>query len=252
MFRAYTSELFRFDQLYRKFSELADKAEIGGWDVLKSLRKQVENVYSGWFLDDISLKWNGFLRVQGGLLDTWKIPYICNQYDFFNWYLIPILRESSRNRFFVIISDGFRYEAAEELMQDINGRYRLKTELASMLGVLPAYTALGMAALLPHKKLSFRDNSTDILVDSKPVGTLDLRSEILSHYHGTAIKADDLTAMSREQGREFVKPYRIIYIYHDQKNTKTYRPMCHKVKAIDILDNTINKKPTIQKLYNHE
>jgi hypothetical protein len=24
----------------------------------------------------------------------------------------------------------------------------------------------------------------------------------------------------------------------------------HKVKAVDILDNTINKKPTIQKLYN--
>ena len=60
MFKAYNSELFRFDQLYRKFSELADKAEIGGWDVLKSLRKQVENVYSGWFLDDISLKWNDF------------------------------------------------------------------------------------------------------------------------------------------------------------------------------------------------
>jgi len=38
MFKAYTEELFCFDQHYRKFHELADRADMAGWDVLKSLR----------------------------------------------------------------------------------------------------------------------------------------------------------------------------------------------------------------------
>ena len=75
---------------------------------------------------------------------------------------------------------------------------------------------------------------------------LDLRSEILSHYHGTAIKADDLTAMSREQGREFVKPYRIIYIYHDQidaigdKAISESRTFEASRKAIDEISALVN------------
>jgi hypothetical protein len=61
MFNAYASEIFRFDQYYRKFSELADLIEPAGWDILKSLRQTVENCYSGWFMDQISLKWGDLL-----------------------------------------------------------------------------------------------------------------------------------------------------------------------------------------------
>ncbi len=227
MFKAYTEELFEFDQLYRRFNELADLAETAGWDVLKSLRNVVENRYSGWFMDQISLKWGDFLEGDDGLLNRWNIPYICNQYDFFKQYIQPTLKGSDRSRFFVIVSDAFRYEAASELMQIINGKYRMKAELEPMLGVLPSYTALGMAALLPHKKLSFQEKSANILpnvlphilpnvlIDDLPSNSLDYRAEILSQHKGTAIKAEDLTAMSKEQGREFTKPHRVIYIYHD-------------------------------------
>ncbi len=38
MFHAYTSELYRFDQLYRLFHEAADTVEMAGWDVLKPSR----------------------------------------------------------------------------------------------------------------------------------------------------------------------------------------------------------------------
>jgi hypothetical protein len=58
-------------------------------------------------------------------------------------------------RVVVIISDAFRYEAAEELFRAMNGTDRYKAKLESMLGVLPSYTALGMAALLPHKQLTY-------------------------------------------------------------------------------------------------
>jgi uncharacterized protein (TIGR02687 family) len=43
-----------------------------------------------------------------------------------------------------------------------------------------------------------------------------MRSEILSGWEGAAIKADDLIAMKKDQGREFVRPLRVVYIYHDQ------------------------------------
>jgi len=219
MFKTYINELFLFDQLYRTFHELANKADLAGWDVLKSLRETVEDCYSGWFMDQLSLKWGDFLetRTADNLLDKWKIPFITNQYDFFDNYINPTLTGSLRNRLFVIISDAFRFEAAEELTRRINGKYRLKAELEPMLGVLPGYTALGMASLLPHKTISFKDSpNVDVILDEKSAGSFDQRADILKKYNGTAIKADNLMSMSKDKGREFVKPHRIIYIYHDQ------------------------------------
>jgi len=219
MFIAYTSELFLFDQYYRKFHELADKADMAGWDVLKALKETVESFYSGWFIEQLALTWGDFLEknAKDCLMDKWKIPYVTNQYEFFRTQVNPTLKQSSRNRLFVIISDAFRFEAAEELTRKINGKYRLKADLDYMLGILPGYTSLGMAALLPHKTLSFKDSpKADVIVDGKPCGSLDQRGLILSGYDGTAIKADALLSMSKESGREFVKPYRVIYIYHDK------------------------------------
>ena len=150
-------------------------------------------------------------------MNEWRIPYETNQYEFFRSKINPTLKQSSKNRLFVIISDAFRFEVAEELTRIINGKYRLKAELDHMLGVLPGYTALGMAALLPHDIISINDSSKgDVIVDGKPCGSIDQRANILSDYNGTAIKADSLLSMSKNSGREFVKPHRVIYIYHDK------------------------------------
>ena len=219
MFKAYTEELFCFDQHYRQFHELADRANMAGWDVLKSLRINVENCYSGWYMDQVALKWGDFLEhgETDSLMHKWQLSSVTNQYGFFDTYIDPILRQGSRNRVFVVISDAFRFEAAEELTQKINGKYRLKAELEPMLGILPGYTALGMAALLPHKMLSFKDNpNAEVVVDEKPCGSLDQRAAILQNHSGTAIKADSLLSMSKDGGREFVKPHRVIYVYHDK------------------------------------
>ena len=53
-------------------------------------------------------------------------------------------------RVFVIISDALRFEIANELGAIINNEKRFKAEVSTQLGVLPSYTQLGMAALLPH------------------------------------------------------------------------------------------------------
>ena len=83
-----------------------------------------------------------------------------------------------RKRAFVIISDAFRYEAAKELTETLNGRYRMNAQLSAMLGVLPSYTALGMASLLPHETLA--TTTRVMLVDGKPVAGTEARGKQLA------------------------------------------------------------------------
>ena len=83
-----------------------------------------------------------------------------------------------------------------------------------MLGVLPSYTSLGMAALLPHKKLEYGDKG-DVLVDGKPCSSFQQRADLLANYNGIAVKADDLLAMKKDQGRDFIRDKDIVYIYHN-------------------------------------
>jgi len=216
MFKAYTTELYLFDQFYRQFNELANKTEQAGWDILKQLRSTVEDCYSNWFMDQISMNWGDFLETDHGLLNNWHLPHICNQYNFFKEKIKPGYVQSDRKRIFVIISDAYRYEVGKEMTDRINGKYRLKAEIEPMLGILPGFTSLGMASLLPYKTMSFKEGSASLVLDGKPTATFDQRAAILNEYEGTAIKASDLSAMSKDKGRDFVKPHRVIYIYHDQ------------------------------------
>jgi uncharacterized protein (TIGR02687 family) len=163
MYRAYESELYRFDQLYRHFCECADSAQQG--NILKSLRADIEAHYVGWYLIALALTWGKFIEPHDGVLAKWKIEKVPNQYGFYDRNVRPWLDESENRRAFVIISDAFRYEAAEELTAELNGKYRFEATLTSQLGVLPSYTALGMASLLPHKTLAYK--GIDVLVDGK-------------------------------------------------------------------------------------
>jgi uncharacterized protein (TIGR02687 family) len=117
---------------------------------------------------------------------------------------------------YVVISDAFRFEAAEELVSTLNSKNRVKARLETMLGVLPSYTTLGMASLLPHKQLAYRNNAAlDVTVDGMPTATLEQRSAVLAQRGGVAISRDELMEMGKTAGREFVKPYELIYVYHD-------------------------------------
>lgn len=218
MFQSYTSELYIVDQLYRQFCEQADIVELGGWDVLKGLQDSVEDCYA-WLLEEMSLVWGSFLDKDQdeGFLENWSLNElgIQNQQNFFSTYIKPIIRQSPNSRVFVIISDAFRYEAAQELLGEINSKYRFQGKLSTILGVLPSYTSLGMAALLPHNKIQIGDPK-NILVDEKPTSNLEQRSRVLSEYQGIALKSDRLFEVNKNQGRELIKPYRVVYIYHDR------------------------------------
>lgn len=217
MYAAYATELFRFDQLYRQFHEAADHVELSGADLLKGLQEKVEGCYSNWFIQQVASNWGHFIDTADGLLQRWKIPEVPSQQDFYRAKVENLLNKTPESKVYVIISDAFRFEAAEELTRELNSKSRFQATLESQLGVLPSYTALGMAALLPHKTLDYKVGAgLDVVADGISTASADNRRRLLEKVQGTAIRADDLMAMSREQGREFVKPWRVIYIYHNK------------------------------------
>ena len=215
MYRAYENQLFQFDQFYRHFCEYADICT--NWNMLKPLRELVEATYSNWYIKAIALSWGKF--VETGLLDNWRINEVHNEYEFFRRFVEPRLQESENRRAYVIISDAFRFEAAHELTQELNGKYRFTASLSSQLSVLPSYTALGMASLLPHKKLEY-DAKGNVLVDGRPCASTEQRNEILSSVDGIVLKADDLLKMKKEEGRDAVAGKKVVYIYHDEIDSR--------------------------------
>ena len=54
------------------------------------------------------------------------------------------------------------------------------------------------------------------LADGKPTASFDQRSEILGAVNGMAVKADQLLALKKEEGREFIAGKRLVYIYHNE------------------------------------
>ena len=215
-FAQYRDELFQFDQLYRFFHTAADAVEPTGWAVLHGLRETIENVYSGWFIPQISSAWGKVVEGPNGLLTNWALPNVTSQQNFFKEAVEPLF-EGNVKRIFVVISDALRYEVASQLVQQTNSKNRFKASIAAMLGVLPSYTALGMAALLPHKTLSYKvGNTVEVQLDDHTVATLDQRNEHLKSVGGLAIKAEDLLSLGKEKGRELVSDYRLVYVYHDR------------------------------------
>lgn len=212
----YQSKLFRFDQIYRQFNFAADAVEPMGWALLHELRERIENAYSGWFVPQLGSAWSKVLEGDDGLLATWKVSGWVNQPEFFDRHVRSHIDAGIR-RVFVVISDAFRFEAAEEMVCAVNGKSRFKASLSPMLGVLPSYTALGMAALLPHQSLAYKLNANlDLMADDAPVSTVEQRGAQLAKYSGVAIKADDLLALGKDKGREFVRDQKVIYVYHDK------------------------------------
>lgn len=217
MYAAYAADLFRFDQLYRHFCEAADTVQQRQpkSDGLKQLRADVEKVYVNWYLTNLAIAWGKFVDPPGGLLGKWQIDKVPNQHQFFDRHVRPWLDEGDNRRAYVVISDAFRYEIAQELEAELNGRYRFEATLTSQFGVLPSYTALGMASLLPHKTLAYKAGTADVLVDGKPSAAGD-RDSILQAVGGMACKFDDLMAKKKDEGREFVKEKRVVYVYHNK------------------------------------
>ena len=203
----YAQKYSKIDYHYRKYvnySSISEHAE-----VLKSLDSIVEDIYL-----------NSYLRV---INDTWQ-PYISDYKDshltyqktFYANYVTPLVQ--SKQKVFVIISDALRYECAVELKNKIAGFNRFDADVQPLIGVLPSYTQLGMASLLPNKTLSFKGKDDAVYVDGVSSKGSKNRDKILKSKHERSVYIDSESFLDFDQsdGRVFAKAHDIIYIYHNE------------------------------------
>ncbi|MEB5477562.1 BREX-1 system phosphatase PglZ type A [Acinetobacter pollinis] len=212
LYKAYEKELYRFDMAYRHYHTAAQRTHV---DILKKLNDEIENCYSYWFMDHLAQNWGDRIEVEQRL-NSWKLSSVPNQQDFYHNYIKPLHYSTAKRRTVVIISDAFRYEAAVELRDRINEKRYSEASLSSQLGVVPSYTTLGMASLLPHETLEYKEDvADDVFVDGQSSKGTIARSKILKSYNGLAITAETVKGWSREEGREALKDQDLIYVYHN-------------------------------------
>lgn len=134
--------------------------------------------------------------------------------EFYSKYLTP--HDDKKDRVFVIISDGLRYEVAKEIAEQqklIATGGDISTNFA--LALLPSITPVGMAALLPHDKLEF-DGET-VLADGMKTDASN-RDKVLkaANPDNLAIKYEEVRAMKKSEWKSFFSGKKYVYIYHDK------------------------------------
>lgn len=205
----YRREWFRVDQLYRQFIFAARTAEYP--KPLEALRQQVEKRYTNKFVYELGNAWQQ--RVDAS--DKWNSSVLRPQASFYPDYIEPLVRDGEKKAV-VIISDALRYEAAEELGSRIRQEDRFDASLDAVLGVLPSYTQLGMAALLPHSTLKHSPDAKTVLVDDQPTNGTVFRSKILETVGGSAIQAEQFKGMTGDERRALFRSNRVLYVYHNR------------------------------------
>ena len=211
----YTNELYLVDTLYRKmyyfFDNIRDK------DNFINLKNKVENNYTNTYMLELSLKWNDTIEN----INRYDVNKLTMQNKFFDKYIKSQAESSKNGRTIVIISDAFRYECAKELNEKLKV-FGTKSDIYYMLGLVPSYTQLGMAALLPNKELSrdpnYKDKGSDsIFVDGMNSVGIENREKILTKVvpEGLAIQYEELYAMTKSEWKKIFSGKKVVYIYHD-------------------------------------
>lgn len=205
----YSTNWYLIDKSYRKFYYHYDK--LTNQEDLHNLRQLIENMYTGTYLSQLAMNWSDKLEEYASIKD---LP-ISKQYNFYRDNVASSVKKAKTA---VIISDGFRYEIACELKEKLDEDPTRKTNIKPMVSTIPSNTALGMAALLPHKDIQYSPNFKKVLVDNKPVSSTSERESILEAYNpnSLALSFDEIISINRSNLRKKLKDKNLIYIYHNQ------------------------------------
>lgn len=205
----YQSDWFRIDQRYRWFTYAHQTADFQ--KPLEALKAEVDKQYANKYLYDFGGRWQQALDP----LSEWKSSALVPQAKFYDHHVAPVVKDG-RTKVVVIISDGMRYEVAEELASRIRNENRFDASLSAVLGSLPSYTQLGMASLLPQSSLELDPVGLPVLADGKRTDGTANRDKILQSVKGHAITAAQVLAMPGSELRELYTKHQIFYVYHDR------------------------------------
>ena len=193
---------------YYWFDQLADST------TFEQLRDLVENIYTNEYISEVISKWNAaFIKEE-------TVTILPLQRDFYYQYV-----QTCKERVVIIISDAMRFETGRTLWSKLQEDEKCSAKLGAVFGVLPSYTKLGMAALLPNKFLEITDDFR-VLVDGSACDDLKQRESILQNYipRSRCLQFDDIKAMKRDTIRQAFAGMEVIYIYHNQIDARGDKP----------------------------
>ncbi len=208
-FNLYYKELYTIDLHYRHYFREERQAE--SKNLLAEITKSVERKYTNDYLMVLANKWQ-FLVDQ---MNKWSIDGIFSQRNFFELFVAPYVNKGVK--IFVIISDALRYETMMELEQRIAGLSRMETNMKTpMLSMLPSYTQLGMAALLPNHQLSYEKQQDEVFADGISTKGTDSRTKVLNArvQKSLAITASEFLKITNP--KTFFKDFDLIYVYSNK------------------------------------
>lgn len=242
-FSLYERSLYTIDLHYRHYIAETNLAE--SKQLLSQVTERVERTYTNHYLQELAKKWQPL--IDG--MDTWKMEGVFSQSVFYTTYVYPFI--TNKKKVFVIISDALRYETMVELSERIAQMPRMETDLKpAMLSTLPSYTQLGMAALLPHKVLSYEKAADEVFADGISTKGTEARSKVLQKAvaKSKAITAEDF--LKTTNAKTAFKDFDLIYIYSnmidktgDDKASEgmvfkaTEDEMAHILQMIDLIRN---------------
>lgn len=207
--KSYVDEDYLIDLYYRKFYYYYDNLNN---EKYFKLSECIENKYIDEFLNPITIKFNELLDYN----EIKKEKYIKLQNNFYKNNV-----ETNKNRIVVIISDALRYEIGKEMVDIMNNDEKIEAEIDTQISFVPSITKLGMATLLPHKKIEVvkeENNNFKVLVDGKNCNNKEKREIILKEYDekSVAVNFNELQLASRNEVREIFRDKKKIYIYHNK------------------------------------
>ena len=200
--RDYMNTDFCLDMRYRYFYYHYDQIE--NTASLERLRDLVERIYTGEFLNKITVNWTQAYRPGETGLDLQR-----------NFFMEKV--NYAKERTVVIISDAMRYEVAHTLYSKLLADEKCTVTLGAMEGVLPSYTPLGMASLLPHKRLTYSEDY-QVLIDGQPCATTQQREALLQKAkpNSRCVQFDALSNMKQDELRSVFTGQDVVYVYHNQ------------------------------------
>jgi len=210
-FEVYSTTWFRLDQLYRKFIYHVRRSAMTS--LLDALSVQVEDLYTNSYLLPLNDGWQQVVDK----CERWTGHPFTLQRRFYERFVKPYPQKN--RKVFVIISDALRFEIGEELLGLIRKEDRYDAEIEPLVGMLPSYTQLGMASLLPNKEISFAKDSSTIFVDGVSTQGTANRSKILSNAvngNATAVRADDFLGYTKEECRSLFRDNDVVYVFHNR------------------------------------
>lgn len=215
VWKNYTEDYYKMDRYYRQFQlcfqRSLETSNILLDDLFKHVVDKVEGLYSHWFLGELGTNWSDVCGEE--LAEYGKIMEIPHQEDFYRSRV-----KNADSRVFVIISDALRYEVAATLAEELQRENQSQVKLENVQSIFPSITKFGMAALLPHSKLSaiMKGDVLTVLADGQSTASTN-RDKVLKAANpaSVALQYKKIIGMKRAERSALVKGMNVVYIYHD-------------------------------------